>query len=693
MPGPRAPLAALAALLLAAFLAPRVAVAEPPASERSALLAFLTATPHERRLGWNTSTPTCGWVGVTCDGAQSTVVEVRLPGVGLVGAIPPGTLGRLTNLRVLSLRSNRVLGSIPDDVLHLPNLTALFLQHNRLSGAIPPGIAGLPLERLVLAHNDLSGPIPFALNNLTALRVLRLDGNNLSGSIPSISIPRMDVFNVSDNNLNGSIPKSLSRFGRDSFAGNRLLCGDPLPPCNSSFFPPAAAPGMSPGGGPVPGASKKKGKLSGAAIAGIVVGAVVAGLLLLVAIVLCAVHRRRRRDGAREGPKAAAAASSAAAAGAGTRGQPPPGSGEGMTSSSKEDLGGGASGSAAAVAAAAAAGGAGAGAGGEQSRLVFVGKGAGYSFDLEDLLRASAEVLGKGSVGTSYKAVLEEGTTVVVKRLKDVAAARREFDAHMDALGRVEHRNVLPVRAYYFSKDEKLLVYDYLPNGSLSAMLHGSRGSGRTPLDWEARMRSALSAARGLAHLHTAHNLVHGNVKASNVLLRPDPDAAALSDFSLHQLFAPSSTRAGGYRAPEVVDSRRLTFKSDVYSLGVLFLELLTGKSPAHASLEGDGTLDLPRWVQSVVREEWTAEVFDVELVRLGASAEEEMVALLQVAMACVATVPDARPDSPDVVRMIEEIGGGHGGRTTTEESEGVRGTSEEERSRSGGTPPAAPTP
>jgi len=139
-----------------------------------------------------------------------------------------------------------------------------------------------------------------------------------------------------------------------------------------------------------------------------------------------------------------------------------------MTSSSKEDLGGGASGSAAAVAASAAGGVA-----GEQSRLVFVGKGAGYSFDLEDLLRASAEVLGKGSVGTSYKAVLEEGTTVVVKRLKDVAVARREFDAHMEALGRVEHRNVLPVRAYYFSKDEKLLVYDYLPNGSLSAMLHG----------------------------------------------------------------------------------------------------------------------------------------------------------------------------------------------------------------------------
>jgi hypothetical protein len=474
MSGPRAPLAALAAMLAVAALALRAAVAEPPPSERSALLAFLTATPHERRLGWNTSTPTCGWVGVTCDSSQSAVVEVRLPGVGIVGAIPPGTLGRLTNLRVLSLRSNRVLGSIPDDVLQLPNLKALFLQQNRLSGAIPPGIARLGgLERLVLSHNDLSGSIPFALNNLTALRVLRLDGNNLTGSIPSISIKGLNVFNVSDNNLNGSIPKSLSHFPADSFSGNRLLCGDPLPACKSAFFPPTEAPGMSPGGGgPMPGSSKKH-KLSGAAIAGIVVGAVVVGLLLLIAIVLCAVSRRRR-DGAREGPKAATSTAAAAAAGAAGRGQAPPASGEGggMTSSSKEDLGGGASGSTAAVAAAAAGG-----AAGEHSRLVFVGKGAGYSFDLEDLLRASAEVLGKGSVGTSYKAVLEEGTTVVVKRLKDVAVARREFDAHMEALGRVEHRNVLPVRAYYFSKDEKLLVYDYLPNGSLSAMLHGQCSS------------------------------------------------------------------------------------------------------------------------------------------------------------------------------------------------------------------------
>ncbi|KAK9118244.1 hypothetical protein Scep_016337 [Stephania cephalantha] len=87
-----------------------------------------------------------------------------------------------------------------------------------------------------------------------------------------------------------------------------------------------------------------------------------------------------------------------------------------------------------------------------------------------DLLRASAEVLGKGSVGTSYKAVLEEGTTVVVKRLKDVVVTKIEFEVQMEGLGKVNHENIVPLRAFYYSKDEKLLVYDFMPAGSLSAL-------------------------------------------------------------------------------------------------------------------------------------------------------------------------------------------------------------------------------
>ncbi|KAK9114839.1 hypothetical protein Syun_021636 [Stephania yunnanensis] len=89
-----------------------------------------------------------------------------------------------------------------------------------------------------------------------------------------------------------------------------------------------------------------------------------------------------------------------------------------------------------------------------------------------DLLRASAEVLGKGSVGTSYKAVLEDGTAVVVKRLKDVVVTKREFEVQMEGLRKVNHENIVPLRAFYYSKDEKLLVYDFMPAGSLSALLH-----------------------------------------------------------------------------------------------------------------------------------------------------------------------------------------------------------------------------
>lgn len=123
----------------------------------------------------------------------------------------------------------------------------------------------------------------------------------------------------------------------------------------------------------------------------------------------------------------------------------------------------------------------------ESSKLVFLSPGLGVSttttttsttldnnFDLDDLLRASAEVLGKGTYGTTYKAILEEGTTVAVKRLKQVVVGKREFEQHMQNVGRLNrHPNVVPLRAYYYSKDEKLLVYDYAPFGNLSTLLHG----------------------------------------------------------------------------------------------------------------------------------------------------------------------------------------------------------------------------
>lgn len=621
-------------------------VGSEPAQDKQALLAFIQQTPHANRLQWNASASACDWVGVTCDGTNSSVVELRLPAVGLVGAVPPGTIGKLSQLQVLSLRSNRLSGPLPSDFSNLTLLRSLYLQDNNFTGDLPPSLTQLTrLIRLDLSSNNFSGQIPFAVNNLTRLTRLFLQNNQFSGSLPNIDAGGLNDFNVSNNHLNGSIPASLTKFDASAFAGNVDLCGGPLKPC-SPFFP-SPAPSPNPPS-PTPIAKKSKKKLSTAAIIAIAVGSALIALLILLLLVLCI--RRRLRQQAPKTPKIVGAA-----------GAPRSVSAEAGTSSSKDDITGGS------VEA-------------ERNKLVFL-EGGVYSFDLEDLLRASAEVLGKGSVGTSYKAVLEEGTTVVVKRLKDVVASKKEFEAQMEVLGKVKHENVVPLRAFYYSKDEKLLVCDYMAAGSLSALLHGSRGSGRTPLDWESRLKIAIATGRGLAHLHAASKVVHGNIKSSNVLLRPDHNAC-VSDFGLNPLFGTATppNRVAGYRAPEVVETRKVTLQSDVYSFGVLLLELLTGKAPNQASLGEEG-IDLPRWVQSVVREEWTAEVFDVELMRYQ-NIEEEMVQLLQIAMSCVAVTPDQRPPMVDVVRMMEEMNRG-------ETDDGLRQSSDDPSKGSDGqTPP-----
>ncbi|GAB2210532.1 hypothetical protein Droror1_Dr00015799 [Drosera rotundifolia] len=635
--------------------------------DRAALLSFLSQVPHQPRLAWPTTTPLCTWVGVTCDPTTNTTVRsLRLPAVGLVGPIPPDTLSRLSSLRVLSLRSNALSGPIPSDFSNLTSLRNLYLQDNEFSGQFPDSVVGLTaLVRLDLSGNRFEGQIPFELNDLKDLTGLFLQRNNFSGELPSIDIERLVDFNVSENGLNGSIPRALRRFPASSFEGNLELCGPPLGACNSSFFPPPETPSPSPTVPSSP-AQQSKRRLSTAGIVGIAVAGFVFILILLILLVLCL--RKRSRPSGSNPPKTAAAVRGAEAGG---------------TSSSKDDMTGGG------------------GIDGERNKLVFLddnagggeGGGAGsttaaYRFDLEDLLRASAEVLGKGSVGTSYKAVLEEGTAVVVKRLKEVVAGKREFEAALEVLGRCRHDNVVAPRAYYYSKDEKLLVLEYLPAGSLSALLHGSRGSGRTPLDWESRVRVSLATARALTYLHVS-NIIHGNIKASNILLRSSTTSSSttfcVSDFGLNPLFGTASppNRIAGYRAPEVLETRKVTPQSDVYSFGVLLLELLTGKAPNQSSF-GDEGIDLPRWVQSVVREEWTAEVFDVELMRYN-GVEDEMVQLLQVAMACVAIAPDQRPAMPEVLRMIEEVSRGE---STTDD--GMRQSSDEPSKGSDGhTPPA----
>lgn len=413
-----------------------------PTQDKQALLAFLSQTPHENRLQWNSSVSACDWFGVECDANRTAVYSVRLPGTGLVGQIPAGTLGLLTQLRVLSLRSNRLSGAVPADFSNLKLLRSLYLQDNLFSGEFPQSLTQLArLGRLDLSFNNFSGAIPFSVNNLTHLVRLYLMNNTFSGSLPNINLPNMSSFNVANNKLNGSIPQTLQRFLPSSFSGNLQLCGQPLPPCQPFFPSPAPSPSNS--SSPPTPPRKKSHKLSKKAIIAISVAAGVIALLLLLGLILFCLRRRARRASEKP-PKSEARAAAAVSTEAGT-------------SSSKEELGTG-------------------GGEGEKNKLVFF-EGGVYNFDLEDLLRASAEVLGKGSVGTSYKAVLEEGTIVVVKRLKDVVVTKREFEMRMEVLGKVKHDNVVPLRAFYYSKDEKLLVSDYMASGSLSSLLHGTVSS------------------------------------------------------------------------------------------------------------------------------------------------------------------------------------------------------------------------
>jgi len=391
-----------------------------PVEDKQVLLDFVNKFPPSRTLNWNESSSVCdNWTGVTCNEDRSRVIAIRLPGVGFHGNIPPNTLSNLSALEILSLRSNFISGFFPSDFSNLKNLSFLYLQFNNLSGSLPDFSVWKNLTVVNLSNNKFNGSIPFSLSNLTQLAGLNLANNSLSGEIPDIHFSRLQVLNLSNNDLHGAVPKSLQRFPDSAFVGNNITLG------NFTAVSPVLSPVYEPSS-----RSEKRGKLSETALLGI---SIVGSLLGLVAFgflmfVCCCSRKKDEYD-------------DDAFVGKSNKGKMSP---EKAVSRNMD----------------------------ANNKLTFF-EGCNYAFDLEDLLRASAEVLGKGTFGTAYKAILEDAAAVVVKRLKEVAFGKKDFEQYMEIVGSLKHENVVELKAYYYSKDEKLMVYDYYSRGSVSSLLHG----------------------------------------------------------------------------------------------------------------------------------------------------------------------------------------------------------------------------
>ncbi|KAI7748584.1 hypothetical protein M8C21_000123 [Ambrosia artemisiifolia] len=227
-----------------------------------------------------------------------------------------------------------------------------------------------------------------------------------------------------------------------------------------------------------------------------------------------------------------------------------------------------------------------------------------------------------------------------------------EFCRHVEVIGRLRHRNLVALRAYLQAREERLLVFDYFPNGSLFSLIHGSKtSSGGKPLHWTSCLKIAEDLATGLLHIHqTPSGLSHGNIKSSNVLLGPDFESC-FTDYGLISFKNPNSDDSSAvslfYRAPECRDSQTPpSQQADVYSFGVLLLELLTGKAP-YQDLVADHGSDLPTWVKSIRQKETESSGEPASSAKLEA--------LLNIAVACVSVAPDNRPLMKEVLRMIKE--------------------------------------
>ncbi|KAK3123868.1 hypothetical protein QOZ80_8AG0637290 [Eleusine coracana subsp. coracana] len=682
--------------LLALADAARVLASSQAPEAADALLKLKSGItdPNGALASWAAGTSPCGdggastWAGVMCD-KDVGVHGLQLEKMGLSGTLDLAALKPVRGLRSLSFMDNAFAGPMPE-VKHIGGLRAVFLSGNRFSGPIPgDAFAGMgSLKKVVLSQNGFSGPVPASLADAPKLLELRLDGNKFQGRIPDLRQTELKDVDFANNELEGEIPAGLKSISADKFAGNKKLCGAPLDAkCEAPASPspkqaqPGAAAGTTPTQPAAPADDATSRSAADDAVAAqehpqgptersVSTGVLAAflGTLAVVAIAFLALQRRREYDTKNFGPAASTPPTptnkvephppndSAATSPAAAHNVAPRGAGEDGSSGGGRVAGGGGGGGCGSSTRKAV----------EQGRLTYVRDDRGRFFELQDLLKATAEVLGAANLGVCYRATLPAGHSVVVKRFKEMnRVGREDFEEHMRRLGRLSHPNLLPLVAYYYRKEEKLLIHDYVPNRSLANLLHGEgRGLKRAVVHWAARLKIVKGVARALSYLYDELCMLtvpHGHLKSSNILLDAGFDPL-LTDYALVPVMNQSHAAQlmVAFKAPERKQFGRSSKKSDVWCLGLLILEVLTGRPAAHeppkptaATAEGGDVLSA---LAATPEGEWVDNVVDEDLRGEGGENREEMVKLIRIGMACCEVNVDRRWELKDAVDRIEEL-------------------------------------
>ncbi|KAL8124959.1 putative LRR receptor-like serine/threonine-protein kinase At4g37250 [Apium graveolens] len=692
---------------------------------------------------FNDDTP-CSWNGVNCN-ANSGVINVSLPNSQLLGSIP-SDLGMFQSLQSLDLSNNSINGSIPFSLYNVSHLEKLDLSNNMLSGELPELVGGLHnLKKIDLSDNALAGKIPENIGSLDNLAVTNLRSNYFSGSLPSgfssvefldlssnlingslpstfgssnlrylnlsynrisgeippefaSKIPEDVTLDLSVNNISGPIPESSVFYSQESksFSGNFQLCGRPLKnvcpiPSTMSTMPNAteatapavaAIPKMIPASG---NETSKAGLKVGTVMAIVVGGALGIGILAMIGMYVYKVKRKRTEKKVRDEAKEFDWGSPADEK-KGLRSwacfikrrndEEESFSSESFTSDEVKDSDK------------------------NQQPEVDQRKSSGNlvtvdggekELEVESLLKASAYILGATGSSIMYKAVLEDGTTLAVRRIGEGGLERfRDFENQVRAIAKLVHPNLVKIRGFYWGADEKLIIYDFVPNGSLANARYRKAGSSPCSLPWEVRLKIAKGMARGLTYIHDKKQ-VHGNLKPSNILLGADMEPK-IGDFGLERLVvgdgsykyntsarifgskrstasrdsfqdiagaatpspSPSALGCSPYYAPESLRTLKPNQKWDVYSFGMVLLELLTGKiivldEMCPTVLFGSATLE-DEEKNKVLRMADLAIRGDME------GKEESLLALLRLGYSCLSPVPQKRPSMKEALHVLDKF-------------------------------------